>query len=702
MPPAEDEALPLVRATPAVVSPAELPPDLSFFVGRESELSILAGLVSGGQETGRTSPLMIAMSGMGGVGKSTLSVHFAHLNADRFTDGQLYLDLHGHLGENESVAAGDALRSLLYALGVVAAAVPDTVDARTGLYRSLTAGKRILVVLDNVRDVAQVRPLLPNSAQSLVLVTSRQPLVGLAVLDGAHLLGIDLPDMPSARELLERRLTGVPRRADGSDVETLDEIIERCGRLPLALAILAARLTARPQLSFATVAAQLRDGAHRLQAFPGGRGVSDPRTAFSWSYRQLSRPAARLFRLLSVTLSAGVAQPACISLSGREPTETESSLVELAETGLVTEHKDGRFTSHVLVKAYADELFGATEPLPEREAAISRLLQHYLHSSFNAQVILEPNRPPIEPPPPLPGVLPERPRTYDEAFRWFAIRREMLKEAVQVAAELGYGIVPWQLALTMQQYLQWAGYYQDWEEIMRVALHAARHHHDVVGEAHSLRSLAGARHSFGDYDEALRLLSDALHIYEERGMRLEQALVHTNSHRVYSALGRHDLAVEHSKKALSLFRDLGNRRSENLSLFYQGKSLLDMGHFDQAIQVLQQVLDVNQQVGRGIEEGEIRNAIAVNLAELGRIDEAVEQLELSARTSGLVGHRPNHFDALRKLTELLITTGDMDGARQAFARAHAVLQEFQGGGTDSMRADLDDLAEELGPHATGK
>jgi tetratricopeptide (TPR) repeat protein len=692
-PPADDVAPPQVRAT---VRPAQLPPDLPLFVGRESELAILADLVSGGQNGGRTSPLVIAMAGMGGVGKSTLSVHFAHLTADRFTDGQLYLDLQGHRSADESVAVGDALRSLLYAFGVASADVPDTVEARTGLYRSLTTGKRILVVLDNAGDVTLVRPLLPNSPQSLVLVTSRQPLVGLAVLDGAHLLGVDLPDLPTARELLKRRLAALPRRPDACSSGTEDEIIELCGRLPLALAILAARLTTRPQLSFANVAGELRDGARRLEAFPGGSGVSDPRTAFSWSYRQLTPAAARMFRLLSVTLSPGVARPACISLSGRNPAETEAALAELAAMGLVTEHEDGRLTSHVLVKAYADELLRETESQPERQAAISRLLQHYLHSSFNAQVILEPNRTPIEPPPPLPGVVPERPLTYSDAFRWFAVRREMLKEAVRVAADLDYGILPWQLALTMQQYLQWAGYYQDWEEIMRLALHAARQRHDVVGEAHSLRSLAGARHSFGDDEEALRLLADALQIYEKGGMRLEQALVHTNSHRVYSALGRHDLAVEHSKRALSLFRDLGNRRSENLSLFHQGKSLVDMGRFDEATQVLQQALDVNQQIGRGIEEGEIRNVIAVNLAELGRIDEAVQQLELSAQTSGLAGHRPNHFDALRQLTELLITTGDMDGARQAFERAHAVLREFQSGGTESMRADLADLALELG------
>ncbi|MGC4857116.1 AfsR/SARP family transcriptional regulator [Micromonospora sp. DT4] len=694
MPEANDDVEPpQVRAT---LHPAQLPPDLPMFVGRERELATLTGLVSAGQAADRTSPLVVAMAGMGGVGKSTLSVHFAHLTAGRFPDGQLYLDFQGHLGEEKSLAAGDALRSLLYGLGIASVDVPDTADTRTGLYRSLTIGKRFLVVLDNVRDVAQVRPLLPNSPQSLVLVTSRQPLVGLAALEGAYLLNVDLPDLPTSRELLERRLTDLPRRTDVGRPETVDEIIELCGRLPLALAILAARMTARPQLSFGEVVAELRDGARRLHAFPGGRGVSDPRTAFSCSYRELSPAAARLFRLTSVTLSPGVSLASCTSLAGRTTAETEAALAELVEMGLITEHEDGRFTSHVLVRAYAEELFRETEPLPERQAAISRLLQHYLHSSFHAQVMLEPNRTPIEPPPPLPGVMPERPLTYSDAFRWFAVRREMLKEAVRVAADLGYAIVPWQLALTMQQYLQWAGYYQDWEDIMRWALRAARQHHDVVGEAHSLRSLAGARYSFGDNEEALRLLAEALQIYEKEGMRFEQALVHSNLHRVYSALCRHDIAIEHSRRALSLFRDLGNRRSENLSRFHQGKYLVDMRHFNEAIKVLTQVLEVNQQIGRGIEEGEIRNVIASNLAELGRIDEAVQQLELSAQASGRAGHRPNHFDALRQLTEVLMTIGDRDGARRALERAYAVLREFQGGGTDSLRTDLADLALQLG------
>jgi len=363
------------------VHPAQLPPDLPLFVGRTSELEKLATILGGLREERRTSPLIVALDGMGGVGKSTLAVHFAHAFAGDFADGQLYLDLRGDQGEEGSLTAGEALSSLLYALGIPASNVPDGFDARTGTYRSLTAGKRFLLLLDNVRDAAQVRPLLPSSADSLVVITSRRRLVGLAAFEGAHLLRVDVPDPDTARELLARRLAGQPARgavhAAGRSV--VDEIVELCGRLPLALAVLAARLIARPALSLDGVVAELRDGVNRLGALPGGRDLPDPRTAFSWSYRQLSADAARLFRLMSLTPSLGVTADACVSLSGREPQSTRAALAELTEAALVTEDDVGRFSSHVLVLAYAEELLLSVESTVERDAATARLLQHYLH-----------------------------------------------------------------------------------------------------------------------------------------------------------------------------------------------------------------------------------------------------------------------------------------------------------------------------------
>ncbi|OHV48677.1 transcriptional regulator, SARP family protein [Pseudofrankia sp. BMG5.36] len=697
------------------IRPAQLPSDQPLFVGRKAELVILRDLVTGMRGVDRTSPLVIAVDGMGGVGKSTVVTHFAHLAAGEFGDGQLYLDLQGHEGEDGGVAAGDALRSLLYALGVRASDVPDTFDALIGTYRSLTAGKRFLVLLDNVRDASQVRPLLPNSADSLVLITSRRPLLGLAASDGARLLRAHPPQLPEARELLRTRLAAMRSRtfAVGADTGTLDEIIESCGRLPLALAVLGARLGARPQLSLESVAAELRDGARRLEAFPGGRGVIDPRTAFSWSYRQLTPEAARLFRLLSVALTPGITVEACVSLSGRDLRCARAALEELTEAALLTEDATGHFTSHVLVKAYAQELLLAAEPPAERRAALTRLLQHYLHSSSNAELLLEPHRTPIVPPPALPSVVAERPASYQEALDWFARHRDVLKEAVRVAAEAGYGIVPWHLAVTMQWYLEWYGFFQGWEDVMRLALRAAREQGDVIGEAHVLRSLAGARWYFGANEEALDLLRASLAAFAAHDMLPEQAMVQLNLCSVHTALGRHDLALAHIEKAVALSRGAGHRRAEIRSLDYHGRSLSRLGRHEEAVQVLQEALDLDAKMEEHQqEEGSIRVAVAQNLATMGRLDEAVDQLKLAfaiaARLSPGPGRAtaaapqtaipriyPMDFEAIRSLTELLISVGDVSGALEAFGRAREVLESLQDGGPDRMRAGLRALAEKL-------
>ncbi|MEU8658416.1 AfsR/SARP family transcriptional regulator [Actinoplanes philippinensis] len=679
-----------------LVPPAQLPPGHPMFVGRSYELRVLQDLVRSMRDARRTSPMVIAVDGMGGVGKSTIVAHVAHLVAGDFTDGQLFLDLRGHEGEDGSVPAAEALRSLLYGLGLHAPDLPDTFGALVGAYRTLTAGKRILVMLDDVRDASQVRPLLPNSPDSLVLITSRRPLIGLAASDGARLFRAHVPDLAEARELFVTRLAGLRGRA-GADVDAgvLDEIIELCGRLPLALASLAARLSVQPRSSPATVAAELRDGAQRLAAFPAGPGVLDPRTAFSWSYRQLSPAAARLFRLLSVASAPGVTLQACAGLAGQELPPTKAQLEELTEAALVAEHDSGRFSSHPLVRAYAEELLRGAEPDTEQRAAVTRLLQYYAHSSFNAQVVLAPNRTPIAPAPAPAGVVPARPATHREAIAWFADHREVLKDAVRIAADRGHGIVAWQLAITMEQHFEWHGLFRDWEEVMRVALGAARDSGDAVGEAHMLRSLAGARWFCGAHHESRDLLAAALRLYADHGLLLEQALTHINLHAVRTALGEHDRALEHAETAVALSG--GDERPEIRGLDCKGRSLTRLGHYEQAALVLEQALDRNLAVGRRHEEAMIRVSIARNLVGLGRAGEAVRELRRAVEAARSVGQGPYHFEAFRSLSELLIETGDPAGARDAFERADAVLRSFQGGGPRHMRAGLRRLADRLSP-----
>ncbi|MFF5075672.1 BTAD domain-containing putative transcriptional regulator [Actinoplanes sp. NPDC000266] len=479
---------------PLVGQPAQLPPDLALFTGRVSELGTLRRLTSDGAAGG---PLVVVLDGMAGVGKSTLAVHFAHSTADRFPDGQLYLDLRGHQLDAESMPPGDAVVALLHGLCVADADIPASFEAQVGTYRSLTAGKRILVLLDNVRGAEQVRPLLPASAGSLVLVTSRRPLIALAALHGARQLHVDPPDPASARELLRRRLATAPNRIaarDDAESAALEEILDSCGRLPLALSILAARLGARPGLSLATVAEELRNSESRLDAFPVGES-GDPRNAFIWSYRQLSAGAARMFRLFSVPLADGVSAGACAALTGEPLAAARDQLGELTEAALVVEDNQGRFTAHVLIRAYAAELFRATETEAERREAIGRMLQYYLYSSLEARAVLGPedtDEPAPVLPPPRPGVVPERPATPDQARQWFATEHPILREAIRWSADLGYGIEPWHLAAAVEPYLRMRGYLHDGQDVARTALAAARKRGDRTGEERMLRSLAGA------------------------------------------------------------------------------------------------------------------------------------------------------------------------------------------------------------------
>jgi DNA-binding SARP family transcriptional activator len=386
-----------------LVPPAQLPADLPTFAGRAPELSQVAKMLSPDSE----SPLVAicAIDGMAGIGKTTFAIHWAHHVAKHFEDGQLYLNLHGFDSSASALTPADALGALLYSLGLPAGNIPDDLDARAGLYRSVLAGKHVLIVLDNARDVEQVRPLLPGSPGCLVIATSRNPLAGLAMTAGARLLTLKLPSVLTAREALERRL-GVDRVA--AEPEAVEEIIQLCGRLPLALAIVAARAAAHPDFTLASIATDLRRTWGRLDAFGTVGVAADARTVFSWSYRHLTPQACRLFRLLSLPPAADITVAASASLLGDAPETASRLMAELTSTALTTEYQPGRYAFHELTRAYAAELSDSTDTDTDRHEALARLLDHYLHSSYAAQPELKPHREPIAPSPPLPGVTPEQ------------------------------------------------------------------------------------------------------------------------------------------------------------------------------------------------------------------------------------------------------------------------------------------------------
>jgi DNA-binding transcriptional ArsR family regulator len=380
-----------------------LPADLPTFAGRGPELSQVSKVLSLDGEF----PIVAicAIDGMAGIGKTTFAIHWAHRVAKHFEDGQLYLNLRGFDSSASAMTPAEALRTLLYSLGIPAGHIPADLDARAGLYRSVLARKRVLIVLDNARDVEQIRPLLPAGPGCLVIATSRNPLAGLAMTEGARLLTLNLPSVLTARETLEHRLEAARVAAES---EAVEEIIHLCGRLPLALAIVSARAAVHPGFTLTSIAADLRRTQGRLDAFGAAGVAADVRTVFSWSYHHLSPQACRLFRLLSLQPASDITAAAAASLLGVSPEEVSRLIAELTNTALITEHQPGRYAFHELTRAYAAELSDSTDTDTDRHEALARLLDHYLHSSYAAHVELKPHREPIAPSPPLPGVTPEQ------------------------------------------------------------------------------------------------------------------------------------------------------------------------------------------------------------------------------------------------------------------------------------------------------
>jgi DNA-binding SARP family transcriptional activator/DNA-binding transcriptional regulator YiaG len=338
-------------ADPPDLVPRLLPASTARFTGRASELSMLTGLLDQATAAAGTATIC-AISGMGGVGKTTLALHWAHRVTDAFPHGQLYVNLRGFGPSDGPAPPEEVLIGFLGALGVPPKRIPEGTPAQTGLLRSLLADRRLLVVLDNARDEEQVRPLLPASPGCLVIVTSRSQLAGLAAAEGASLLKLDVLTDAEAHALLAARL-GSQRASAEPDAVT--EIAVRCGRLPLALAAAAARAATCPHFPLASLAAELRDVRGRLDHLDSGDPAVSVRTVFSWSVRQLSPPAARMFRLLSRYPGSDVAVPAAASMAGTDQPGARRLLRELARCHLLAEPHPGRYALHGLLRAYAAE-----------------------------------------------------------------------------------------------------------------------------------------------------------------------------------------------------------------------------------------------------------------------------------------------------------------------------------------------------------
>jgi DNA-binding SARP family transcriptional activator/tetratricopeptide (TPR) repeat protein len=667
----------------APVVPRQLPAGVAHFAGRTAQLAELrAWLQAAGSSDEAVRVLVIG--GTAGAGKTALAVHWAHQSAAEFPDGQLYVNLRGFDPSGTPVAAADALRWFLGAFGVPEEQIPDSVDAQAALYRSVLAGKRVLVILDNARDAAQVRPLLPGSPSCLVLVTSRARLPGLAATEGARLLPLDVLTGTEARELLAGRLG---ERAS-AEADAARQLTESCSRLPLALSIVAARAAARPLMPLTELSRELADAQGRLDALDAGDPVASIRAVFSWSCQQLSEPAARLFRLLGLHAGPDVTIPAAASLAAVPPAEAAAAVAELADAHLIAEHAPGRYAFHDLLRAYAADLARTNDPAERQHEAVHRVLDHYLHTAFAGARLVNPARPLLPVEQPRPGVTPEVLTCAADAQSWFAAERQVLLAAISQAEEAGLDTYAWQLPWAVWLFFDREGYWHDQVAIQHTAIAAARRLGDRAAQAHVYRDLSATYSRLGLLAEARDYGTKALDLHHEVGDRIGEARAHNDIMILAERQGRLAEALNHAQLALALYRVEGNKPGEAKMLNGVGYIHAQLGEYQQALESCEQALSMTRGRGDPLNEGATWDSVGYVLFHLGRYDEAITHIRTALRT--IEGTAVGYYQTtmLVHLGDVYHAVGDQEQARQAWEQALAILEHLHHSDADQVRARL--------------
>ncbi|MEU3783278.1 BTAD domain-containing putative transcriptional regulator [Streptomyces sp900129855] len=671
----------------ALPPPAQLPHDIPGFTGRRAELDEVLGMFGADVALPRT-VVISAIGGMAGVGKTTLAVHWAHRVAERFPDGQLYVNLRGFDPSGAVMEPGEAVRGFLDALGVPPERVPHGVDAQSALYRSMLAGRRVLVVLDNARDTEQVRPLLPGSPGCLAIVTSRDALPGLVAGHGAHPLTLRPFDAGQARAFLVGRL-GADRVA--AEPGAADEIGELCAGLPLALACVAARAAVHPHFPLAAVAAELREAHGSLDAFARSDASVDVGTVFSWSSRAVSAAAARLFRLLALHPGPDFTLPAAAALAGLPVRRARPLLAELTGLHLVTEHSPARYAFHDLLRAHAGELVHEQHTETDRQTALHRLHHHYLHTAHAADRLLAPNADPLPPPPAPEGVHPEPLADDDRALAWLTAEHAVLLAVVDTAAASRQPVqerLACQLAWSLEPFFDRRGHWHDGLTVQRTALDAARRLADPALEARGLRGLGRVEGRLGLHSRSVPRLEQALELFT--GLGDDTGRAHTHRSLGWESEQRGDLpgALRHNQRALALFRALDDRAAQAGVLNSVGWYHALLGEYRQALTHCFEALAMLQELGDRYGQAATWDSIAYAHHHLGRHPHALLGYRNALALLRNLGVPYVEAETLVRLGDTHLATGDHEGARTAWREALTLFKTLNHPDAERVEARL--------------
>jgi DNA-binding SARP family transcriptional activator/tetratricopeptide (TPR) repeat protein len=679
---------PGVAVAPAAGAPAQLPLGVRGFSGRTSEIEQLDAV----RRTCGQQPAAVVISalwGTAGVGKTALAVHWAHTVAHHFPDGQLYVNLRGFDPSGVVMDPSEAMRGFLDALGVPASRVPADPQTQAALYRTRLAGRRVLILLDNARNAEQVRPLLPGSATCLVVVTSRNQLPGLIAAEGAHPVSLDLLTAHEARELLAHRLGGARIAAEP---DAVDEIIARAARLPLALAIVAARAATSPALRLEELAADLRATETGLDAFASTDTATDARSVFSWSYRALSTPAAALFRLLGLHPGPIISTTAVASLAGMPAARIQPLLAELAGAHLIAEHAPHRYVLHDLLRAYADELNRRHDSNEDRTAARHRILDHYLHNARRAcEPITHAMRFPLDLPPPRAGVTTLDFADLERAIAWLTAEHQVLLAVVKQAASTGFDTHSWQLAATLTAYFNLRGHWHDWVETGAVGLAATRRSGERRAEAYAHRFLAHATMQLGRDREAEAHLGQALTLFVELSDLVGQARTHRGLAKCAERAGRPEAALDHAHRCLALYLEAGHRTDAADAYNEVGWYQAQLGQYEQTLANCQRALGLQRETGDHRNAAATWDSLGYAHHHLGDHEQAIACYREALRLVRDTRYRYGEAEILTNLGDTHRAVGDDEAAGEAWTAALLILDELEHPGAEEIRVRLRDL-----------
>ncbi|GAA2348131.1 tetratricopeptide repeat protein [Streptomyces kunmingensis] len=637
-------AAPAPQRSRPVRVPCLLPGDIPCFTGRTRQLAQLDQLTA--PDPASTASVICLVSGTPGVGKTALTVHWAHRVREAFPDGQLYVNLRGYDPE-QPMTAEEALAHLLSALGLRGQDIPLDAADRSARYRSELAGRRLLVILDNAATPEQVRPLLPGTPTCPAVVTSRDALPGLVALHGAHRLDLDLLPAEDAGALLHQ-LIGPRVEAEPQAAAVL---ADRCKRLPLALRLTAELAAARPHDSLTELAAELADRERQLDFLHADEDPStDVRAVFSWSYQRLSAPAARTFRLLALHPGPDWDPHATAALTHSTPVQARSLLDRLARAHLIQPTGPHRYATHDLLRAYAAELAATIDSAADRHAALTSLFDHYLATAATATSTLHRHRVdqrsrPVHAPS-TPSALPlDDP---DAARAWLDAERANLTAVCAHSVRRGWDAYAVELATTLFRYLDTGGHYADGLTIHGHAHHAACHSGDRNGEAYALTYLGYVYWRQGHYDRAVEQHRRAVDLFQGTGDREGQASALTYLGLVYWRQGHYERAVDQHRQAVDIFRRTGNRYGEAYAHMFIGLVIWRQGHFRRALDQHRRALDLFDDLGD-------RDGQAYALTHLGLVHCQQDRYGVA-------------FDQHHQALVLFRRTGNRDG--QAYALTH--------------------------------